>query len=284
MSSCKDRCSRFLLIFAVYLMFQMPDQRDCTVPINHWVVVMWCLLCTKYLTMADRPADFEPMSLLFGNNCSNPIIFYWLVVGIRYLCRAEGESCFARTTFSVVVFQMIVGASTILLFLIGMVLLALVLLNKLLYHCLRLFFTRERLDRMPFFQRVYFLPRRTLDNDPVSLSTSQIEELKQKVESTIQPEEETLAKFAENPCSICLDHLVEGNCYITLKCKHFFHTKCLEVWLAQKSLCPLCKEEVKVEEYQNHSAENTCIDSTYLMTEGASLENEINHQAAHEHF
>ena len=277
MSQCKDRCSRLLLMCAVYLMFRTQDQRDCTMPINHWVVVMWCLLCTKYLTMGERPIDFDIKSLVLGNNYSNPIIFYWLVVGIRYVIKAEGESCFARTSFSVVLFQIIVGASTILFLIAALILLSLYCVNNLVYYVLRLFFSRERLERVLIFRSLNQIQRRFYTaQTPENLNTEQVEELKRKVERVLRAEQEHLPRFAENPCSICLDHLVEGDRFISLKCTHFFHTKCLELWLAQKSSCPLCKVEVKVEEYSNSFADTGSLDSTVLMMEGAVDSNESN--------
>jgi uncharacterized membrane protein YqjE len=269
MSQCKDKCSRLLLLSAVYLMFQTQDQQECTVPINHWVLVMWCLLCTKYLTMGDRPPEFDLKTLVLGSNFSNPIIFFWLVVGIRYVSKAKGNSCYTRTSLSVVVFQIIVGASTILLFIMALILLALFLINKLLYLVLRLFWPRERVERVLIFRGLLQLPRRLNGmQQPENLSMDQMEELKRKTERILSVEQEHLPRFAENPCSICLDHLTEGNRFISLKCSHFFHTNCLGVWLAQKSSCPLCKEEVKVEDYPNSFLDTGSSDSAEIISEG----------------
>lgn len=43
-------------------------------------------------------------------------------------------------------------------------------------------------------------------------------------------------------CSICLTSLGATNSVKTLKCKHQFHTKCINEWFEIKNVCPLCNE------------------------------------------
>ena len=45
-------------------------------------------------------------------------------------------------------------------------------------------------------------------------------------------------------CAICLDDMKTGQMVKALRCSHKFHEKCINNWLRQKLLCPLCKEKV----------------------------------------
>mmetsp|Transcript_17479 Transcript_17479/g.34948 ORF Transcript_17479/g.34948 Transcript_17479/m.34948 type:complete len:210 (+) Transcript_17479:241-870(+) len=42
-------------------------------------------------------------------------------------------------------------------------------------------------------------------------------------------------------CSICLDPLEEGNDARILPCLHQFHTECVDRWLRDNAICPVCK-------------------------------------------
>ena len=45
----------------------------------------------------------------------------------------------------------------------------------------------------------------------------------------------------QQTCSICLERYEEGETVRTIPCFHTFHAKCIDPWLATKSLCPVCK-------------------------------------------
>jgi hypothetical protein len=50
----------------------------------------------------------------------------------------------------------------------------------------------------------------------------------------------------QNKCNICLDDYVLKDKYITLKCKHNFHEKCIKKWLCENSIhCPTCRTPQK---------------------------------------
>ena len=40
-------------------------------------------------------------------------------------------------------------------------------------------------------------------------------------------------------CSICLE--VDGGLFRVLDCDHTFHVKCIDMWLALKTTCPVCR-------------------------------------------
>jgi Ring finger domain len=45
-------------------------------------------------------------------------------------------------------------------------------------------------------------------------------------------------------CSICLDYYQIGESVRTFRCTHTFHQQCIDTWLRQKSVCPICKHSV----------------------------------------
>lgn len=48
-----------------------------------------------------------------------------------------------------------------------------------------------------------------------------------------------------NKCTICLmDFENEEELKILNKCNHLFHTECLDGWLNNEKVCPICKSDV----------------------------------------
>lgn len=47
----------------------------------------------------------------------------------------------------------------------------------------------------------------------------------------------------ELSCSICLDALNAGDTARILPCLHQFHKDCVDTWLSDTSLCPVCKHD-----------------------------------------
>lgn len=45
-------------------------------------------------------------------------------------------------------------------------------------------------------------------------------------------------------CPICLCDYESGDDVRTLPCFHYFHVSCIDSWLNQHSVCPLCKNDV----------------------------------------
>lgn len=55
-------------------------------------------------------------------------------------------------------------------------------------------------------------------------------------------------EFNETACSVCLEECNNKKLHRILPCKHVYHPQCIDEWLLKKSsLCPLCKQDVKIE-------------------------------------
>lgn len=76
-------------------------------------------------------------------------------------------------------------------------------------------------------------------------------EQKEQTITKQQPGKSGTARQEDNKesCAICLDDLKTGQMVKALACSHKFHEKCINNWLKQKLLCPLCKEKIDLNNY-----------------------------------
>ncbi|KAH7847757.1 hypothetical protein Vadar_029937 [Vaccinium darrowii] len=50
-------------------------------------------------------------------------------------------------------------------------------------------------------------------------------------------------------CAICLETFQgEERCRECPVCKHVFHAQCIDLWLAKRHTCPICRTPCKIEE------------------------------------
>ena len=47
-------------------------------------------------------------------------------------------------------------------------------------------------------------------------------------------------------CSICLNKLEDNDLYKSNKCKHIFHSKCINTWFNYHTTCPLCRTKIRL--------------------------------------
>ncbi|KAL6054962.1 hypothetical protein STEG23_030489 [Scotinomys teguina] len=47
-----------------------------------------------------------------------------------------------------------------------------------------------------------------------------------------------------NTCSICITEYTENSRIRILPCSHEYHDECIDIWLSEKSNCPICREKV----------------------------------------
>lgn len=52
------------------------------------------------------------------------------------------------------------------------------------------------------------------------------------------------ANLPSGGCSICMDDFAVGNNVKTMQCLHVFHTACIDQWLHESLMCPVCKNPV----------------------------------------
>jgi len=45
-------------------------------------------------------------------------------------------------------------------------------------------------------------------------------------------------------CSVCLTDYCKGDVLRRLPCGHHFHCQCVDEWLSQNKLCPLCRQDI----------------------------------------
>lgn len=57
-------------------------------------------------------------------------------------------------------------------------------------------------------------------------------------EAVLGKSEDSEGTQAERQCAICLNELKEGERVANMKCKHVFHSGCLEQWLEKRKQCP----------------------------------------------
>ena len=65
---------------------------------------------------------------------------------------------------------------------------------------------------------------------------------KRKLFRSKSSKEQTNYKY--KACCICLYDYRNGDKLRKLKCNHYFHQKCIDVWFERKTHCPLCKQSV----------------------------------------
>jgi hypothetical protein len=70
-----------------------------------------------------------------------------------------------------------------------------------------------------------------------------------KLASELQEAEDSEGVEASSPaeCSICLERCADsGDGLIQLRCRHIFHSACLDRWLRSHADCPYCRATVRV--------------------------------------
>ena len=46
-------------------------------------------------------------------------------------------------------------------------------------------------------------------------------------------------------CPVCLSHLEKDDLIRSLPCGHMYHNSCIKAWFKKKSVCPLCRMDIK---------------------------------------
>ena len=54
----------------------------------------------------------------------------------------------------------------------------------------------------------------------------------------------------ENPCSICLENLENGNIR-GMDCGHIFHANCIGTWTKKSDQCPMCRQYIGTDQTES---------------------------------
>ena len=91
-----------------------------------------------------------------------------------------------------------------------------------------------------------------LEQDIINISENREEILARIKEHIIPVDKKEIV--CSDECTICLDDYDYDNNVVKLICEHRYHKKCIENWLVEKPVCPLCKYNVLTgnEEFVNN--------------------------------
>lgn len=90
----------------------------------------------------------------------------------------------------------------------------------------------EESDVMTIYQPLGMEIMNPLYNPPKFITKKEFNKLERKTSSK-----------GEN-CPICLIQFEKDLLLVHLPCKHYYHEKCIEMWLTTSTTCPLCREVV----------------------------------------
>lgn len=64
-----------------------------------------------------------------------------------------------------------------------------------------------------------------------------------------------VVKEGAGECAVCLEAFQAGDrCRVLPRCEHGFHARCVDSWLRQSRVCPICRAEVEVSGYAGKPA------------------------------
>ncbi|GJZ55093.1 zinc finger, RING/FYVE/PHD-type containing protein [Tanacetum coccineum] len=61
-------------------------------------------------------------------------------------------------------------------------------------------------------------------------------------------QEDDAEEAKRGECAVCLDGFKDGDkCRMLRNCKHSFHVNCIDLWLINTAVCPICRTSVEIE-------------------------------------
>mmetsp|Transcript_22017 Transcript_22017/g.42238 ORF Transcript_22017/g.42238 Transcript_22017/m.42238 type:complete len:299 (-) Transcript_22017:142-1038(-) len=76
------------------------------------------------------------------------------------------------------------------------------------------------------------------------------------------PLEQLSDRTSETSCAVCLSDFEEHSMLRRLPCGHSFHASCVDQWLKQNKVCPLCVQDVELL-HQQHAKDELHLKSSY---------------------
>jgi hypothetical protein len=65
-----------------------------------------------------------------------------------------------------------------------------------------------------------------------------------KIKHELKYENYTGNKEYNDSCTICLEQFIPSDSIYEIKCKHIFHSKCLNLWYKRNKCCPVCRDRI----------------------------------------
>lgn len=102
--------------------------------------------------------------------------------------------------------------------------------------------------------RIHSVRRVPIDQDLMDAISQSLDEPQVLNLPRFSKEEIDSLPFTEAPqetglhCTVCLENFIPLEKLVKLPCEHYFHKVCLSPWLAMRSSCPNCRNEVKLSE------------------------------------
>ena len=245
----------FVLILIGYLLVSLIQNWDmynsCYTPMNIFLLVSYLMI------LVHRALDFAKSNLfrykIIRNTLTillyfgiNPFFIYWTVQGIQWdmannentpICIGDEDQQFLNKWIGLLVFLDIV----IIIYNIAKLvqLYAMIQYRRRLQNLLaRLIdYEEETLRRILIMTAEDYNPPQ--GNGLTAEEISRIK--KEKYRSSI-----VNYPTVDDMCIICLEGFEEEEDIRRLPgCKHAFHPNCIENWLSQSSVCPICRSDIK---------------------------------------
>ncbi|KAI2468903.1 hypothetical protein F4781DRAFT_422326 [Annulohypoxylon bovei var. microspora] len=96
-------------------------------------------------------------------------------------------------------------------------------------------YSQEALDRII----TNLMEANPQSNAPAPASDESIARLPKK-----KLDEAMLGPELKGECTICIDEMKVGDEAVVLPCRHWFHEKCVVLWLKQHNTCPICRAPI----------------------------------------
>lgn len=92
------------------------------------------------------------------------------------------------------------------------------------------------------------LQQMSIEMNKVTTNESALEKEESSAQADVESKEDEDDLLKDN-CAVCQEEMEIGRWYKRLPlCKHFFHASCIDRWLSTRAACPVCRNEVYIDE------------------------------------
>lgn len=106
-------------------------------------------------------------------------------------------------------------------------------------------------DQLSWFSKVPLKPSGQITIEMTTITNNEPVSVEEEITVFDNPElKQDYVDSSKDTCTICLEAFEIGTWYKKLpKCQHSFHATCIDEWLSTRAACPVCREEVFIEEH-----------------------------------